>query len=73
MTTYAMIDADGHSGDYVTVWETTDDEKKARGMKLRGGSSVQVLAGVEGHVKGDRIARGIVSDMVSSGLWSPLA
>lgn len=70
-TTYALIDADGHYGDYCTIWETYTDAAKARGGKLRGGRSVRLIEGCH-RDKGDRVPRAAVADLLATGSWRVL-
>lgn len=66
ITRFCVVDAEGHHGDYLTVWYSSEDEYAARAFARSGGC--RVLAGCE-HSKGDKIPRGAVADMISAGFW----
>jgi hypothetical protein len=69
---YAIIPAPGHHGDYVTIYSTHKTEKAAQAAYRKAGGGVRLLAGVEGHKKGERLPRGVVQDMLARGDWRAL-
>ena len=58
-----VIDADGHFGDSTTVW-FTGTLAQCKSFAKRG--NCQILTGCE-KLKGDKIRRGSLADMVNSG------
>jgi hypothetical protein len=64
--TAVVIDANGHFGSHATVW-FTGNMKQCQAFAKRGGC--QILTGCD-KAKGDKIARGVLADMVSAGRWS---
>ena len=68
-TSCILIPAPGHHGDWISVYATAKTEESARRAARRMGGGVRILSGVTGHKKGDRIGRGVVQDMISSGRW----
>lgn len=65
-TNYAVIDAPGWHGDYVSVYASYTDLNKAKSFARRG--ACRILAGCD-MPKGAKIGRGIVDDMIQAGLW----
>jgi len=61
-----VVDADGHFGSHATVW-FSGSLQQCQAFAKRGGC--QILTGCD-KAKGDKIARGVLADMVSAGRWS---
>lgn len=71
-TKYAVVDAPGYHGDYVTIWSVHTDLTAAKSAKRRGGRSTILVEVASGGVEPGKIGRGPMTDLMRVGSWRVL-